>query len=494
MKLSSRQTLGGLFFVYLITRLLNLTKLPIFNDEAIYLDWGWRQLHVSGNLFLSLTDAKPPLLMWIFGLMQSLVKDPLLAGRIVSVLTGLCSLILIYKIAKESSTVKGALFAATCYILIPLFALYDRQALMESSIGLIGLSTYYFTSRLINSQRLKDAVILGIILGLGLFIKSSAILFLITSGSLILIAAFLKKNWSLIPKGVITVSISQLIISPMYLQPIFWKTLNMNSRFSLTFPELLSFPIKTWAIHIMEFAGISFWQLTPFILIFAISGLFLYIKSKDPLKIRLSFWFLFTLVLTIIFARNITPRYLMPILLPLCIFPGYAISKIRPIVIFTLLIPGVALAVQIFSPITYFNLLNKVTSYSGLNEYITGWPSGYGVPEVIDILKKESTKRPILAMVRGDAGNPESSIFAYFNGNPRILPVFLDQSFVKKTRAADCLLAPWGFYFISRDGNLGGLHRFFEKPLKFYKPHSNSYVGLHKQKKSCSGKTLWIQL
>ena len=45
---------------YFVFRLVNLTKLPIFNDEAIYLDWGWRETHRAGFLYYSLYDAKQP--------------------------------------------------------------------------------------------------------------------------------------------------------------------------------------------------------------------------------------------------------------------------------------------------------------------------------------------------------------------------------------------------------------------------------------------------
>ena len=43
--------LQGLLGVYVLFRLSNLTLLPIFNDEAIYLDWGWRETHSAGNLY-----------------------------------------------------------------------------------------------------------------------------------------------------------------------------------------------------------------------------------------------------------------------------------------------------------------------------------------------------------------------------------------------------------------------------------------------------------
>src|SRR5437868_2142427 len=88
----SKYTFLILLLIYVVVRLTRLTALPIFNDEAIYLDWAWRELHTPGLLFYSLYDAKQPLLMWLFGLAEILIKDQLFAGRIVSVLTGALTL------------------------------------------------------------------------------------------------------------------------------------------------------------------------------------------------------------------------------------------------------------------------------------------------------------------------------------------------------------------------------------------------------------------
>ena len=52
---------------YFSLRLYNLTILPIFNDESIYLNWGWQETHIAGMAYYSLFDAKPPFLMDNFG-------------------------------------------------------------------------------------------------------------------------------------------------------------------------------------------------------------------------------------------------------------------------------------------------------------------------------------------------------------------------------------------------------------------------------------------
>src|ERR1700690_2464816 len=83
----------GAFLVYLITRLTNLTGLPIFTDEAIYIRWS----QIGGNdpnwRFISLTDGKQPLFTWVVMVLLRLIRDPLVAGRMVSVCAGIGSLV-----------------------------------------------------------------------------------------------------------------------------------------------------------------------------------------------------------------------------------------------------------------------------------------------------------------------------------------------------------------------------------------------------------------
>jgi len=59
---------------YFLLRLPKLTLIPIFNDEAIYLDWGWREIHGGASLFYSLYDGKQPLLMWVFGIVKEFLQ------------------------------------------------------------------------------------------------------------------------------------------------------------------------------------------------------------------------------------------------------------------------------------------------------------------------------------------------------------------------------------------------------------------------------------
>ena len=86
-------------FLYLVSRCINLTSLPVFADEAIYIRWSQVIKAVETLRFIPLTDGKQPLFMWLTIPFFKIVSDPLVAGRAVSVLAGLGSLVILYLIA-----------------------------------------------------------------------------------------------------------------------------------------------------------------------------------------------------------------------------------------------------------------------------------------------------------------------------------------------------------------------------------------------------------
>src|SRR3990167_7544264 len=81
---------------YWVMRLTNLTALPIFTDEAIYIRWAQIGGRDASWRFISLTDGKQPLFTWAMMVSLRLFQDPLFAGRLVSVISGLLSLIGMY--------------------------------------------------------------------------------------------------------------------------------------------------------------------------------------------------------------------------------------------------------------------------------------------------------------------------------------------------------------------------------------------------------------
>jgi predicted membrane-bound mannosyltransferase len=82
--------------IAIFIRTYNLTSIPVFADEAIYIRWAQVMQAEPTLRFLPLSDGKQPLFMWTVIPFLKLFTDPLVAGRMVSVATGIGSLVGIF--------------------------------------------------------------------------------------------------------------------------------------------------------------------------------------------------------------------------------------------------------------------------------------------------------------------------------------------------------------------------------------------------------------
>src|SRR3989344_7406580 len=81
-----RFTIAGIFAALLsggffASRLFNLTIIPIFTDEAIYLRWAQIALTDPRWRFISLIDGKQPLFIWLLLPVLKLMSDPLVRSE-----------------------------------------------------------------------------------------------------------------------------------------------------------------------------------------------------------------------------------------------------------------------------------------------------------------------------------------------------------------------------------------------------------------------------
>ena len=465
--------------IYLLSRLINLTKLPIFNDEAIYLDWGWKSLHTSAGLFYSLYDAKPPFLIWIFGVFESIIYSPLLMGRLVSVLAGLFALIGIYKIAKSLENERVALLSSVYYIVIPLFTFFDRQALMESAITATGVWGFYFLLQILETKKDKYLIYLGLTLGIGIFIKLQALVFLV---SIILILIYKKR----LRAAALSFITSLVILSPLLLQKAFWASFGSNNRFMLSISEILDFPFSLWIKNLSTTIGVSFYLLTPLIFISVIAGISLLFKRK---KLLPAVYFITNIAIIIFLGRSLGTRYVTSFLALTPIFASLAILSFKKPVSLLIAcitsVPAIMLTVLlIFSPLVYFNILDKMTALSQKTGYVSDWTSGYGIPETINHLENVSQGKQITVGVRIDAGNPESAMFTYFNNSKNIIITYIDPRIINpELLKLPCLPSNVPVYFVARDGILNGLDKFFQEDVRFGKPEGKHYISIHSLKK-----------
>jgi 4-amino-4-deoxy-L-arabinose transferase-like glycosyltransferase len=493
----SKYPLPALLVFYFIFTLINLTLLPIFNDEAIYLDWGWLSLHVPGNTYLSLTDAKQPFMIWLFGISASVFSDPLFAGRFVSVLVGSLTLAGIYSLTGKMFDKKTAFLAGFMYAITPVFVFYNRQALMEAGVACAGIWAGSILLSLLHKPTIKRGVLFGVILGLGFFIKSSAFLFIVSGTILVLYYLFCERKKHLL--FAFLTALGSIIVVDFFLliNPLFWQTLPSNSRYAYSIGELLQFPFIPWAEHLYGFFQVGFIFITPFVFLASLWGIYLLIRDGKKYHVGIIFYFLFALFLEIFTGKSQSQRYLVDFLPFLVIPAAYVLTNLRQASILkkvtvgvSLLIPLALSLILLFAPAFYIIQLSKVSSYSDTAD-VYGYTAGYGINGALSYIKAHSTAgKPTMVLFALWTGNPENALDVYSFKSPNLYPLRIDSSLIQNLNSYQCMTSSYPTFFVTRDGIRAGLDKYFSLE-KTIPTHDPTYaLKIYVPTKNCHGNTL----
>src|SRR5947209_5246389 len=119
--------IAGLLLLFFFTRFYNILSIPIFTDEAIYIRWAQIAKNDAAWRFISLTDGKQPLFVWFMVVTLKFFHDPLLAGRVVSVISGFFTAVGLWFLTNELFKEKKAAFLASVfYTILPFALVYDK--------------------------------------------------------------------------------------------------------------------------------------------------------------------------------------------------------------------------------------------------------------------------------------------------------------------------------------------------------------------------------
>lgn len=475
-------------FIYLFFRLFKIMSLPIFNDEAIYIDWANKIKIGITPIFYSLYDGKPPLHFILISIFMFPIKNPLLAGRLLSVTAGLFTLIGIKKIFDIYFDKKKYYIPILLYIFSPMYLFYDRQSLQESLLTAEICWIIYFTITYFKKYEVKYIFFLSLIMAAALWTKIS-VLTLIFPIILIYIFKFIKekgRDQDLFISSIVFIFSLAILLVPLFIQKQSSLIFSRNDRYSISLSSINISILNIWLGNIIKFIKIYFWYLNTYI-IYVIYYSYFYIKNKYLNSNYLLLLFLIPVFLILLSSRGIIDRYLIPFSIPFIIIAGEGLSRLSEKYgnkVFTLIIPSIAISLfQIFSIDQYFILMNKYAKGLDLYTYTSGFTSGYGVIDAINFInEREKDYKKIYVGVRVDAGNPESAVMAYFlkDDRSKVVPLYFDSQFTKLPLSKDFVGNYYQFYYISRDDNLGGMNQYLTEIKRFYKPDGKSFVGVYK--------------
>lgn len=426
-----REIIFGLLLLlsFLFTRLVNLTLIPIFVDEAIYLRWAQIAKNDASWRFISLTDGKQPLFVWLTMVVMKMIKEPLVAGRLVSIGSGLVSLVGIWFLSFVLFRNRRlSFFTSFLYVIGPFYLLYDRMALMDAMVATFSVFTLLFGILLVQTFRLDVALILGAILGGGILTKTSGFFNIYLLPLTLLLFDWRNKKWKFnllkwVGLALLAIIISQLFYTILRLSPLFHMIARKDTNFIYPFAEWREHP---WQFFIGNLRGLVDWltnYLTWPVIILVIAPLvFFWQKTRE--KALLFGWFLAPFVALALFGKVLYPRFILFMSLPLLVLAAYCLVQLAEKVktrwlflIFCFLVFTLPLYIDfkiLFAPKT------APIPRSDKGQYIDDWPAGYGVNEIVAFAKEEGEDKKILIATEGTFGLMPASLELYLWDNPNI--------------------------------------------------------------------------
>lgn len=399
---------------YLVISLQNLTKLPVFGDEAIYIRWSQIIKSVETLRFIPVTDGKQPLFMWLVVPFFKFIGDPLLSARLVSVLAGLGTMITIYLILRIILKVKpiSSFLVGVVYILTPFTFFFDRVAVPDNLLAFWGVLSLLFSLLLAKSPRLDLAMILGGILGLAWLTKSPAMFFILLSIGTFVFINYRRPKTFIFP--IISGIISFVIYNILRLGPQFNQIAIRNQDYIWPLTEIIKHPLDPFLPHLTDtFDIFSKYFSVPVIILVSLSFVYTLTNKKfNNYLFLIICWSILPLIATLTIAKVFTARYILFTIPPLIVAAGYFISNLPTKV--SLLVPLALIPNIIFIYNFSTNPFSTTIPHSE-SGYTKDWTSGWGIKEASSYLIERSKSANVIVGTEGAFGTLPDGLQIYAN-------------------------------------------------------------------------------
>ena len=465
----------GIFVFALFFRLYNLTILPIFGDEAIYIRWSQLMRAEPGLRFVPLSDGKQPLFMWIVIPFLKIIHNPLIAARVVSVFTGIGSLIGVFvltyilfnrshselvseskdekilnQVQDDKKKVQTALLASLIYAISPFSVFFDRLALADSLLSMFGIWTLIFSIITVQKIRLDTAILSGFSLGGALLTKSPATFFAVLIPLTLILSDWpktFKKRFNHVSVYVFLFTFIYAIGFTMYnilrLGVNFQMIAIRNKDYVFPIIRMLQSPFDPLIPHSKDILN-YFWLMGPSVLVLLmLVGIYLGWKLFRKETFILLAWGFLPILAVAEFSKTMTARYIyfsLPYLFVLSALAFSFIIKekvtcaklIHPsggfLFLLSPLVRILFVAFVIHAIVLDYQLLTNPQSVnlprSERSGYLEEWTSGYGIKEVSEYLREQSKDLPagrqVVVGTEGYFGTLPDGLQVYLNEVPEI--------------------------------------------------------------------------
>jgi 4-amino-4-deoxy-L-arabinose transferase-like glycosyltransferase len=474
------------FFV--LTRVLTLTAFPIFNDEAIYLQYSQR-IHEdwAKNKFISMngefTDWKPPLQYWLTAPFIEWGNDPLVVGRTMAVLVSVTGFFGIYFFSRELFGEREGTVAAALYVLCPPVLFHNGQFTAETFLFSTAPLAYW---ALLKAMRWNKLDWIWAIVAA--FFGTALLLFKQSGFSLLAISVVLplarlpqtlnpRREWAKQMAWNIGLVVAVIGASILAANAIIPREFNatrdqFNRRWVMSVHELAALPLAIWRANlnlVADYIGSSYSWAVP--MLFGVFTL-VAVRRKNLVELAVALMglagggavtFLLRGFNEYLFNTAVI-AVLLPLLARTILFAREFALQARQAALrrSVLVLAGLALSYWVYqdtlmavSPGKYFE---QGTPWA-VGNYLKSWSTGFGVKEAVKMLEKE--KRPGIVFADSQWGNPGTALEVYRRQRFPNLQVavmtreFLDRDETRKLKEFVTGLGPVHFAIYSADTSEG---------------------------------------
>jgi 4-amino-4-deoxy-L-arabinose transferase-like glycosyltransferase len=320
---------------YLLSRALFVTRFPYFLDEGTYAVFTYKAAHSLHDLFISFTIAREPLMFWLGIPWVKLGFNPLHAVRIVSVIAGLLTLIVIGLLGRRlGGTLVGFVAAGLCVVL-PFFVVHDGIGIIEPLVTLEMAAALYLQIEYARRPAIRLALLLGLVLAAGVLTKEN------TKPSLALVPlSLLCLDWAQegrrerLLAWLRGIAIAAVMVVGAYL------LLHVSSRYSefekarhnpllytvRPLSDVITDPFgkigPAWHAYHPAFSG---YVTLPLIAV-ALAGAVGALRTRWRITVVLLAWILVPLAVSLLFSTAPFPRHVMYLLPPGIVLAAYGLA------------------------------------------------------------------------------------------------------------------------------------------------------------------------
>jgi len=466
--------------LFVTTRLATLLAFPIFNDEAIYLQYS-QFIHDDFHTykFVSMNnifgDWKPPLQYWLGSIVVQLGDNPLLMGRLVAFGISVLGFFGMYLLSRQLFGKKTALWAVFIYAVCPPVLFYNNQFVAETFVFSTIPFFYWFVLKAVAGDHIHwssavGAAVSGAIL---LLFKQSALPLLVLG----LLLAFVEvprrepledrkkndatKRHKLQPVDFYRLGTHLIVVVAMIIGSVFLSKpampaafdqikKNFDARWTLSFQELLHLPVSVWLANGALIGNYfkryyTLWTV-PLLLGFAIAA----VRRRSAPDILIGLMFLGASSAVLFFVKSFNEYiyntevivFLVPILARAILF-GIGQMKMAALRFGTIVI-----SVILFASWGYQIVLMRADAGKYIlrgtpwmvTNYLQNWSTGFGINMVVNYLGSKDDGRRGVVFTDPQWGNPQTALQVFAKSHyphfqvSGITAEFTDEAQIRKLR------------------------------------------------------------